>query len=302
MTLMRIVVAGGSGFLGRALTASLLREGHDVAVLTRRPRGTHDIIWSPDTVPAAWMHVIDGADAVINLAGETLDRRWTDARKRIMRSSRLDPTRALVAAIERASQPPRVFLSGSAIGIYGVRGGEPLTESSALGSEFDFIAALCREWEAAAMAAAPRARVVLLRTGLVLGRRGGVLPRFERPFRFFAGGPLGSGRQVYSWIHLHDWISLVQFAMTHDAISGPLNLTAPQPVTGSEFARALGRSMGRPAFMPAPAFALRLVLGEMADALVLGGQRVLPEKALAAGFAFEYPTLDVAFGALYRAA
>lgn len=299
---MRIVVAGGSGFLGRPLTATLLRDGHDVAVLTRHPRGTHDIIWTPDTTPAAWMHVVDGCDVVVNLAGETLDRRWTAARKRIIRSSRLDPTRALVTAIGRASHPPRVFLSGSAIGIYGSRGDEPLTESSPLGSEFDFVAALCREWEAAAMAAAPRVRVVLLRTGLVLGRRGGVLTRFERPFRFFAGGPLGSGRQVYSWIHLHDWIKLVEFAISHDTLSGPLNLTAPHPVTSAEFARTLGRAMRRPALLPAPAFALRVALGEMADALVLGGQRVLPEKALSAGFSFAYPTIAAAFEALYRAA
>lgn len=296
---MKTVIAGGSGFLGRALSADLLRHGHDVQVLTRRPRGTHDLIWSPEPAPAAWMDVVDGADAVINLAGESLDARWTTTQMRAIRTSRIAATSALVAAIRRADRPPAVFVSGSAIGIYGIRGDEPLTETSPLGS--DFVAALCREWEARAMEASGISRVVLLRTGLVLSRDGGVLPRMARPFYFMAGGRLGSGRQYCSWIHLQDWSALVQWAIAHDAVMGALNLTAPNPVTNGEFARALGAALHRPAFLPAPAFALRLLLGKMADALVLGGQRVLPEKALSLGFPFAYERLDAALRAIYFA-
>jgi uncharacterized protein (TIGR01777 family) len=297
---MRIVIAGGSGFLGRALAADLLRDGHDVQVLTRRPRGTHDVIWTAAPEPAAWMNVVDGADAVVNLAGEPLDRRWTPDRKRALRASRLDATTALVAALRRAARRPSVFLSGSAIGIYGTRGSEPLDEHAPPGS--DFTARLCREWEASAAEANDLARVVLLRTGLVLGREGGVLPRLARPFQFFAGGPLGSGRQYYSWIHRRDWVAMVRWAMTNGAVSGPLNVTAPHPVTNAELARALGAALHRPALVPAPAFALRLLLGEMADALVLGGQRVVPRKALSLGFSFAYDTIDAALRALYLAA
>lgn len=294
---MRIVIAGGSGFLGRALSADLLRDGHEVQVLTRRPRGTHDVIWTPDPRPAAWMRVLDGADAVVNLAGETLGRRWTPEHLRVVRASRIEATRALAEAIGRAERRPPVFLSGSAIGIYGVRGAEPLDEDASPGS--DRLARLCVEWEASADAAVPLTRVVLLRTGLVLERQGGALPQLARPFHFFAGGRLGSGRQFYSWIHLGDWVAMVRWAMTTAAVSGPLNLTAPHPVSNAEFARTLGSVLGRPALMPAPAFVLRLMLGEMADALVLGGQRVRPEKALSLGFAFSYETLEAALRAIY---
>lgn len=296
---MRIVIAGGSGFLGRALSADLLRGGHEVQVLTRRPRGTHDVIWSTDPTPAAWMGVVDGADAVINLVGESLDQRWTRDRMRAVRASRLEATNALVVAIRRAARPPSVLLSGSAIGIYGNRGDEALTEESLPGS--DFVATLCREWEARAMEASGISRVVLLRTGLVLAREGGVLPRMARPFYFMAGGRLGSGRQYCSWIHLQDWMALVQWAIAHDTVMGALNLTAPNPVPNAEFARALGAALHRPALVPAPAFALRLLLGKMADALVLGGQRVLPEKALSLGFRFGYERLEAALRAIYFA-
>lgn len=296
---MRIVIAGGSGFLGRALSADLLRRGDVVQVLSRHPRGTHDVIWSPDPTPAAWMDVVDGADALINLAGESLDARWTPAHLRAVRASRIESTNALVAAIRRAARPPAVFVSASAIGIYGVRGDEPLTETSPLGS--DFIAALCREWEACAMEASGISRVVLLRTGLVLARHGGALPRIARPFYVMAGGRLGSGRQYDSWIHLQDWSALVQWAIAHDTARGAMNLTAPHPVTNAAFARALGAALHRPALVPAPAFALRLLLGPMADALVLGGQRVLPQKAVSLGFAFAYPHLEEALRAIYLA-
>jgi hypothetical protein len=293
---MRLLIAGGTGFLGRALHDALRRDGHQVHALTRRPVQPGDIRWSADPADTAWTAALPGADAVINLAGASIgDSRWTTGRKALLLDSRLRATRALVGAIN-ASGAPVALLSSSAIGIYGVRGDEPLTEDAAPGS--DFLAGLCRAWEKEALAAAS-ARVVLLRTGLVLAADGGALPRIALPFRLGAGGPLGSGRQYMSWIHLDDWIGLVRLALTNAAGSGPLNLTAPSPVTNAAFARTLGRAMRRPAIVPAPAFVLRLMLGEMADSLILGGQRVVPEKARALGYQFLYPTLDAALRAIY---
>jgi uncharacterized protein len=296
---MRIVIAGGTGFLGTALIRTFRADGHRVLVLSRRPRHGDDRAWSPaDPSARSWMSVVDGADAVINLAGESIaTRRWTDARKRALRESRVNATTALVDAIEAARQRPAVFLSASAIGIYGDRGDEPLTEDSAAGA--DFLAGICVEWERLAQRASAASRVVLLRTGLVLDRSGGVLPPLALPFRLFVGGPVGSGRQYMSWIHLDDWVGLVTWALTTNLVSGPLNLTAPAPVTNADFGRALGHALGRPSFMPTPAFALRLALGEMADALILGGQRVLPAKAEGMGYQFRYAQLERALRAMF---
>jgi len=236
---------------------------------------------------------------VVNLAGEGIgDKRWTPARKAAIVDSRIRATRAIVTAMTRVNRPPPTLISSSGIGIYGTtRGDDLLTEDSAIGS--DFLARTCRDWEAAANAAAPVARVVLLRSGLVLAKDGGALPRIALPFRFFAGGPVGSGRQYMSWIHLADWTAIVRWAVATTSVSGPLNLTAPTPVTNTEFSRALGRAMGRPSLMPAPAFALRLALGEMADALLLGGQRALPQRALQRGFEFRFATVDAALQEIY---
>lgn len=296
---MRILVAGGTGFLGSALVDALRADAHEVTVLTRRPRRKGDLAWSPDDGDVTWTKAVDDAAAVVNLAGEGIaDRRWTDARKAAILSSRIHATRALVAAIKSARQPPATFISASAIGIYGAHGAAPLTEETPPGS--DFLAGVCREWEARALDAAATTRVVLPRTGLVLAGNGGALPQLALPFRFFAGGPAGSGRQYMSWIHVDDWVAMVRWSLVTSTVSGPLNVTAPAPVTNAEFARTLGRTMGRPALLPAPAFALRLALGEMADALILGGQRVLPAKAQALGFQFRYPTLDAALHDIYR--
>ena len=244
------------------------------------------------------MRVVDGADAVINLAGESIaGGRWTHARKKAIRDSRVQATSALVTALATAARRPPVFLSASAIGIYGNRGDEPLTEDSSAGS--DFLADVCRDWERLALEAAPASRVVPLRTGLVLDRRGGALPQLALPFRLFVGGPVGSGRQYMSWIHIDDWVAMVQWALTTSAVSGAINLTAPTPVTNAEFSRTLGRVLHRPAFMRAPAMALRLVLGEMADALVLGGQRVLPARAQTMRYTFTYDRLASALQAIY---
>jgi uncharacterized protein (TIGR01777 family) len=296
---MTIVIAGGTGFLGAALIRAFRADGHRALVLTRRPRREDDRAWNPgDPSDRSWMTVVDGADAVINLAGESIaTRRWTAARKRALRDSRVNATTSLVQAIEAARRRPPVLLSASAIGIYGNRGDESLTEDSAPGS--DFLAGICLEWERLARKAAPASRVVLLRTGLVLHRSGGVLPPLALPFRLFVGGPVGSGRQYMSWIHLDDWVGLVKWALATNIVLGPLNLTAPAPVTNADFGRALGRALGRPSFMPTPAFALKLALGEMADALILGGQRVLPARAQAMGYEFRYAQLESALKAVF---
>jgi uncharacterized protein (TIGR01777 family) len=233
---------------------------------------------------------------VINLAGAPIAKRWVAAHKRDMWNSRVLSTRTLVAAMKSVRRMPATLLNASAVGIYGARGDEPLTEESAPGS--GFLASLGREWEKEALSAAPHARVVLLRTGIALGKEGGALPQMALPFRFFAGGTLGSGRQYLSWIHRDDWTAMVSWALTTAAIWGPLNVTAPNPVTNLEFARTLGRVLRKPALMPAPAFALRAVLGEMAEAIVTG-QRVLPAKAHELGFGFSYPLLESALRAIY---
>ena len=286
---MQIVVAGGSGFLGTALVSRLRRDGHAVTVLTRHPRGTHDVQWNPYGSSASWAHVLENAGAVINLAGAPIATRWTAAHKREMWNSRVLSTRTLVATMKSVRRVPPTLINASVVGTYGARGDEQLTEESAPGS--GFLAALGGEWEKAALSAAPHARVVLLRTGIVLGKEGGALPQMALPFRFFAGGPLGSGRQYLSWIHRDDWTAMVSWALTVEAISGPLNATAPHPVTNLEFARTLGRVLRRPALVPAPAFALRAVLGEMAD-MIVTGQQVLPAKAHAFGFDFTHPELE----------
>ena len=295
---MKVVVTGGTGFLGGHLVAALRNDGHDVVVLTRRPaRGPGEVQWDPSRALGPWANAFEGAGAVVNLAGEPIaEGRWTAARKRLILASRVEATRAVVAALRAAGATGVALLSGSAVGYYGTHRDEPLDESSSAGD--DFLASVCREWEAEALAATD-ARVVLLRTGFVVARDGGALPRLALPFHFFAGGPLGSGRQVMSWIHRDDWTAMVRWALANANVRGPLNLTAPAPVTNRDMAAALGRALHRPSFMPAPAFALRLALGEMADALILSGQRVLPRVALSGGFTFQNESIDQALRAIY---
>jgi uncharacterized protein (TIGR01777 family) len=303
---MRLVIAGGSGFLGRPLAAAFVKEGHDVAILTRLAapgRGgppARAVPWTPDGLAGPWATEIDGAGAVVNLAGESIAaRRWTHAQKQRILDSRVQATRSLVAAIGAASTPPPVFVSGSAVGYYGPLGDEQAVETTPPGS--DFLARVCVQWETeAARAASDRTRVVCLRTGLVLERDGGALPQMLPPFRFGAGGPVGSGRQYWPWIHREDWVALVTWAIRTPGASGAINATAPAPVTNAEFARALGRAMHRPAFMPAPAFALRLLLGEMADALLLSGQNAVPARAEQLGFRFRYIDVNEALRAIFR--
>lgn len=302
---MRIVIAGGTGFLGRALTSALASSGHTVVLLSRRATaeavatGTSTAIWTPNGEAGAWASVLDGADALVNLAGEPIaGHRWTPARKQHILESRVLATRSLVRAIADAATPPPVFISGSAVGYYGACGDEVVTEQTEAGR--DFLAGVCVEWEAEAMrAASSRTRVACIRTGLVLARDGGALPKMLPPFRFGAGGPIGTGRQYWPWIHRRDWVDLVRFAIDSAALSGPVNATAPAPVPNARFARSLGRAMHRPAWLTTPAFAMTLLLGEMAEGLLLSGQRALPAKTDAAGFAFRYATLDAALADLF---
>jgi uncharacterized protein len=300
---VKIVIAGGTGFLGRPLTRRLVADGHDVVTLTRSagsgPPG-RAVVWSPDGAAGPWATAIDGADTVVNLAGEPIaGRRWSPSHKQEILDSRIRATRSLAAAIAHASRPPSVFVSGSAVGYYGPLGDDVAVETTGAGT--DFLAQVCRQWEAeATRAESSRTRVVCIRTGLALERDGGALPPMLPPFKFGVGGPVGSGRQYWSWIHRTDWIDLVRWAIRTDAASGALNATAPVPVRNAEFAHALGRALHRPSFMPAPAIALRLVLGEMADALLLSGRRAVPATAETLGFSFTYPRLDEALAAIFR--
>jgi uncharacterized protein len=295
---MKIVIAGGSGFLGTALARELTHNRHEVVILTRQGSraglaGVTYLPWVPNGQRGPWASAVDGADAVVNLAGESIGgKRWTALQKQKLRESRLLATGSLTTAIREAGRPPRVFASGSAVGVYGDRGAETLTEISPPGH--DFLAGLAREWEAAADEVAHVTRVALLRTGIVLDRREGALPRMLPPFKMFVGGPLGSGTQYMPWIHRDDWVRLTTWAISHEGARGPLNATAPNPVTNAEFSKALGRALNRPSLLPAPPFALRLLLGEMADALLLGGQRALPVRATDLGFSFRYANIDEA--------
>ena len=296
---MNIVIAGGSGFLGDALARALTSQGRDVTILTRQkpvhaatPR-VSSVHWTPDGTAGDWARVIDGAEAVINLAGESIaGKRWSADQKRKLRDSRLLATRSLTSAIRSADRPPAVFISGSAVGYYGDRGAETLTEASEPGR--DFLGGLAQDWETAATDVSQLTRVALVRTGIVLDAHGGALPKMLPPFRMFVGGPLGSGEQYMPWIHKADWVGLVSWILTAEGARGPLNATSPSPVTNAEFSQALGRALKRPSFLPAPAFALRIALGEMADALLLSGQRALPVRATDLGFSFRYSTIDEA--------
>jgi uncharacterized protein len=288
---MTVIVAGGSGFLGRALIERLRAEGHRVRVLTRKPRAgqADDVGWRPDGAVGAWSGAIEGADAVVNLAGESIgDRRWNDRRKRALVDSRVLSTRSLAAAIAQAARPPAVLVNGSAVGYYGAHGDEIVTEGTPPAA--DFLARLCIAWEHAAEPAAAVTRVAMVRSGLVLDPTGGVLRQMLTPFRLGVGGPLGDGRQFMPWIHIADWVGLVLWLIGDPAARGAFNGTAPTPVTNAEFSRALGTALHRPALVPMPALALRLLLGEFAHS-VLTGQRAVPARAEEMGYVFRFRTL-----------
>ncbi len=297
---MKIVAAGASGLIGGPLLARLART-HEVVSVSRRysqdaPRMFRQVLWDAAS-SGEWEKEIDGADVVINLAGEPIaGRRWTARQKILLRKSRLDSTRAVVAAIQRVKKRPSVYLNASAIGFYGDRGDQALDESSPRGS--GFLSEMCMEWEdEAKKAEVLGVRTVFLRTGIVLSPKGGALAKMLPPFRWGIGGALGSGRQFMSWIHLEDELSAILEVLTNPSIRGAVNLTAPEPVDMKTFAKTLGKTTHRPAMFPVPTFALRLLLGEMAD-MLLGGQRVIPKKLGDAGFRFKYPSLGPALQSL----
>jgi len=306
---MRILITGGTGLIGRALIDLLLPEGHEIITLSRHPQcaslpaGITLARWDGVSTDG-WAQWLDGADAVINLAGEsiagsaTLPARWTPERKRRILQSRLDATNAIVQAISAARNRPAALVQGSAVGYYGARLDDTVLDEDA-GAGHDFLADVVRQWEAASQPVTDMGvRLAIARTGLVLSMAGGSLPPSLLPFRFFLGGPMGSGRQWQPWIHIRDEVRALAFLMTDARASGPFNLTAPNPVTNREFARVLGRVMNRPAFLQTPAWALRLALGEMAM-LLLTGQRAAPKRLLDIGFRFEFPELEAALRELF---
>jgi len=302
---MKGVIAGGSGFLGRALSEHLVGRQHEVVILTRSGSvpartGARAASWHPDGSPnpGAWAKEIDGAHVIVNLAGAGIaDKRWTRRRKDELRQSRAQPTRSLVAAIRAASVKPATFVQGSAVGFYGAAADEIIDESFPPGQ--DFLGQLCVSWEAEAHpAAALGCRLVILRSGVVLAREGGALKKMMPAFQFFVGGPIASGRQYLSWIHLADWVALVTWAIETSSVSGVVNATAPGPATNADFSRALGRALGRPSWLRVPGGALRILVGEMANEMLIAGQRVVPKRALDAGFAFKYPDIDSALNTL----
>ncbi|MEA2327221.1 MAG: uncharacterized protein QOE68_2180 [Thermoanaerobaculia bacterium] len=292
----RIVVAGGSGFIGEPLVRRLLTRGDDVAVLTRNPsnvRAGRAVVWNPPT-QGGWSDDVANADVVINLAGENVGGgRWTAERKKRIMESRVAATSVLVEAMRGNQSHARTFISASATGFYGDRGDESLDEGSTPGT--GFLAEVTKRWEELARGAEPFARVVILRFGVVLAKDGGALAKLLLPFRLGAGGPMGSGQQWMPWIDRDDILRIIEWSIDREATSGTYNATAPNPARNRDFARTLGRVLHRPAFLPTPAFALRIALGsEMAGEMLLGGQRVLPKHAQDDGFEFAYPDLESA--------
>lgn len=304
---MRMLVSGASGFIGSALVPALETAGHTVVRLVRREPGANaanevrlDPTIDPPLATPAEAGKPQGFDAVVHLAGESIAGRWTAAKKARIRESRVQGTRMLASALSRSDPRPKVMVCASAIGIYGDRGDEVLREESTLGS--DFLAEVCKEWEAATEPATRVGiRAVSLRIGVVLSPRGGALARMLPPFRMGAGGRIGSGQQWMSWITLDDLVGVVQHALATDSLRGAVNTVAPAPVTNAEFTRALGQALHRPTIFPLPAFMVRLIFGEMGEALLLGSQRVDCGGLAASGYRFRHPELKVALEALLAA-
>ena len=292
---MRIAVAGGSGFIGEPLVRRLVERAHEVLVLTRDPSKVHigrAVRWDGKT-QGDWTAPVASADAVINLAGENIGQgRWTPERKRRLIESRVDSTRALVAAVATGPPRKRVFLNASAIGFYGPRSDEVLDENAPQGE--GFLAELAARWEEEARAAERFARFVVLRFGVVLAADGGALAKMLVPFKLGAGGRVGSGQQWMSWIAREDVLRMMEWALENEGARGIYNATAPQPVRNVEFTSALAHALHRPALIPAPAFALKIAFGEMAEEVLLSGQRVVPARAVTEGFSFSAPSLEPA--------
>jgi hypothetical protein len=295
---MRVIIAGGSGLIGPELAKVLLQNGHEVVILTRNlqkvaylPEGVQVAGWDGKTIQN-WGGLVEGAGAIVNLAGENLagenffPTRWTVARKRSILQSRLEPGAALVEAIRVAKVKPQILVQASAIGYYGPSKDEIVDEKREAAS--DYLASTCLAWEGSTQdAEALGVRRVVIRSGVILSTRGGAFTRLLFPFKFFVGGPFGNGKQYLSWIHIADQVDAIRYLIENPAAQGVYNLTAPQPVTNADFARTIGRVMGRPSFIPVPAFIFRLVFGEVAT-VVVDGQRVMPSRLLQLGFPFKY--------------
>ncbi len=302
---MRLVLTGGTGFIGTRLRESLVEKGHEVVVLTRQASRenqpglrTRYFYWNPPE-GGAWEKELEGMDGVINLAGEPIvGNRWTQKQKQEILESRAGATQAMVAAIRKTKRKPLFLINASAVGYYGPHGDEELTEGTPHGK--DFLAQVCQAWEAHALRAEDFGlRVVRLRIGIVLERGGGALAKMLFPFQLGLGGPLGSGNQWMSWIHREDLIGLIHLLLEKKEVRGAVNATAPHPVRMREFAKTLARVLHRPAVFPVPGFVLRILLGEMAD-LLLTGQRVLPRQALALGYPIKFPGLEEALRAILK--
>jgi uncharacterized protein (TIGR01777 family) len=297
---MKILISGSHGLVGTALIKSLESEGHEVFSLVRyAPRSHAEVEWSPDRYSIA-LAMIEGFDAVVNLAGESIaEGRWTDDKKRRIRESRVKGTKLLGDALANLTKPPRTFICASAIGYYGNRGDEILTETSAPGD--DFLAEVCVEWEkATALATQKGIRVVNARFGVILDKNGGALAKMLPPFRMGVGGKVGSGKQWMSWIALDDVVGGIKFALANDSLKGPVNFVAPAPVPNAEFTKTLGKVLSRPTLFPIPAFGVRLMFGEMGDALLLSSQRVEPARLISEGYQFQYSPLEVALPNVLR--
>lgn len=296
---MKIFITGGTGFIGRTLCPSLLFKGHELCVLTRSPTkakrlfAAHQIRFIKNL---SEIKPEESFDAVINLAGAPTVKRWSSSYKRVLVESRVTLTEKLIERMAKCPHPPNVFISGSAIGYYGGQGDNPISESSLW--QAGFTHDLCFAWEQTAQKASAWSRVCLIRTGIVLGKHGGALQRMRLPFLCAMGGPIGKGTQWMSWIHISDMVRILHFCLEHPQIEGPINATAPQPVTSAEFAKAYGKVLHRPVFLPMPAFMMRLIFGQMAEELLLTGQRVIPSKLIQAGFSFIFPQIELALMAI----
>lgn len=299
---MKIAISGGTGFVGQALTEHFTNQGHQVYILTRNPDGKPQkenvtyVKWlTEDADPAD----LTGVDAFINLAGETINGKWTDEKKEKILSSRIRATREMLRIIEKVNPKPHTLINASAIGFYGTSDSEKFDERTTTPGD-DFLAKVTEKWEAEAEQAEQfGVRVVRTRFGLILDKNEGALPRMALPYKLYAGGPIGSGEQWYSWIHISDIVHLIDYCLQNESVSGPVNATSPHPVQMDDFGRLLGRTLNRPHWLPLPGFVLRSTLGEMST-LILDGQKVFPQRALEHGYKFTYPTLSAALSAIYE--
>jgi len=292
---MKILITGGTGFVGTQLTSRLIQDRHEVTILTRSLKGAKSpspgisYLEGDPTRKGPWQEAIKNHDAVINLAGASIFAKWTDEHKKAIRQSRVNTTRNIVEGIPSRSERPFTLFSTSAVGYYGFCGDEELTEESPQGD--DFLARIAVEWEGEALKAEDKgARVVITRFGIVMGEKGGALSQMIPLFKKYIGGPIGSGKQWFSWVHIKDLTEAFAFLLKHPEISGPFNLCSPNPVRNKDLARALGKALHKPSFMPAPGFMIKLVLGEFGS-VILEGQRVIPRRLLDSGFIFQYPDI-----------